>query len=188
MEYQNIDFGDVKIKGKDREPEYRVIFPEPPVGKSILDVGCNLGYYCFQAASEGARECVGIDNHSAFIETANTVKGFKNVRFVVANILEELPEPFDIVLMLYVFHHFNNIEKAVKSIKRCYDLANELVVFGVLDWTYHISPWGFHTNSKGNKKLAFTIAFFEEMYPDDKIEVFESALVEGRSIIKIWKK
>ncbi len=200
MEYQKIEFGDVKIEGKDRYPEYRLIFPEPPKNKTMLDVGCNIGYYCFQAHTEGAKKCIGIDTHSAFIDTANDIKEkleFENIEFKAEGVgcdkgigvCTYKGEKVDIVIALYVFHHFSNIKDAAFAIKQCYLLANELVVFGILDWPYsEAATAGILVNPKGNKKLAFTMPFFEELFPNDDIEIFPSAIVKDRSIVKIWKR
>ena len=138
-EYQKIDFGDVKIDGKDRFPEYKLVFPEPPVNKVILDVGCNLGYYCFKAHMEGAKQCVGIDNHSAFIESANNTKKMNSIAdgavdFVLGDIATYPFGKFHYVLLLYVLHHFKDIKTVAGVISKCYALAKECLVIGILDW------------------------------------------------------
>jgi len=191
MEYQNIDFGDVNIEGKDRYPEYRLVFPDPPVGKTVLDVGCNLGYYCFQAHSEGASWCLGIDNHSAFIETANEVKyrlKHKTLEFIQADILFDEHDygTFDVVLMLYVVHHFTKLEDVKRVVKRCYEMANEVVIFGVLNPVKLSASSQWLTNRKGNKKLALSSKFFTQLFPDKSISIQHSN-VDERSIIKVWK-
>jgi 2-polyprenyl-3-methyl-5-hydroxy-6-metoxy-1,4-benzoquinol methylase len=192
MEYQNIKFGDVEIEGFDRYPEYRLVFPDKPEGKTILDIGCNLGYYCFQAYSEGAT-CVGIDNHSAFIESANDTKENlmlydDQVNFIQTDVLLDEHDygKFDVVLLLYVVHHFTKISDVKRIIQQCYDMANEVAVFGVLNPVKLSVSSQWLVNRKGNKKLALSDRFFVQMFPDNKIDDMYST-VDGRSIIKVWK-
>jgi len=197
MEYQKIKFGNVDIEGKDRYPEYRLVFPEKPIDKTILDVGCNLGFYCFMAHSEGAKRCLGIDNHSAFIMTANSIKErlkyYKMIQsaipaldFIQTDVLNDYNYgTFDVVLLLYVVHHFTKIEDAEIVIRKCYDMANEVAIFGVLNPTESVS-FQWLINRKGNKKLALADKYFTDLFPNNKIEVIYST-VDERSIIKIWK-
>src|SRR5215469_15807753 len=60
--YQKVIYqGRVLSRGTDRTETYDLLFPTPPTGKTVLDVGCHIGFYCFQACSDGARYCLGID-------------------------------------------------------------------------------------------------------------------------------
>jgi len=69
LPYQKIVYrGKVLQWGRDRTRVYRAVFPRAPVGKTILDVGCHTGFYCFMAASEGAKYCLGIDHSVSRIE------------------------------------------------------------------------------------------------------------------------
>lgn len=48
----------------------RLGWPESLVGKSVLDVGCNEGYFCLEAFRRGAGKVVGVDIDLAVIEKA----------------------------------------------------------------------------------------------------------------------
>ncbi len=39
-------------------------------GKSLLDIGCNEGFFCMEAKKRGAARVVGIDRGAEFIEAA----------------------------------------------------------------------------------------------------------------------
>jgi SAM-dependent methyltransferase len=191
-EYQKIEFGPVNIEGKDRFPEYKLIFTEHPTDKSILDIGCNLGYYCFQAKFAGAGLCLGVDNHSAFIKTANRIKDeleLQDLYFHTVDITHELNPNilYDIVLMLYVVHHFTDIGQIKKALKRGYNLAKEMIVFGVLN-PESDKDFEWLTNSKGNKKMALSKKFFTDLFPKDRVESVTSAINDNRSIIKVYKE
>jgi ribosomal protein L11 methyltransferase len=73
-------------------------------GKTVFDLGCNLGYYSFYAARRGAKKVVGIDFDTAVIEGCHILKkhyGVDNTTFIRADFLEEdLGKPGDIVLLL----------------------------------------------------------------------------------------
>ena len=57
-------------------------------GKSVLDVGCNDGWYSFQAAAAGAN-AVGVEGRPDAVERANALREHyqtENARFVLGNV------------------------------------------------------------------------------------------------------
>tara|TARA_Y100000034_G_scaffold126778_1_gene178536 strand:- start:1134 stop:1739 length:606 start_codon:yes stop_codon:yes gene_type:complete len=77
--YQTI--GD--LKGS-RDMKYRFKFmgiPESFKGKTVLDIGCNMGMVCMEAKKRGAKRAVGIDYDSKTIKTAK--KFFKHNNYDV---------------------------------------------------------------------------------------------------------
>src|SRR5438270_13420841 len=72
--YQRLSYrGKLLAWGTDRTEAYRLLFTDPPAGKSILDVGCHVGFYCFQAASHGAAYCLGVDRDGLRIAKARRI-------------------------------------------------------------------------------------------------------------------
>ncbi|MEO1240477.1 MAG: methyltransferase domain-containing protein [Pseudomonadota bacterium] len=97
-------------------------FPQSFAGKSVLDVGCNAGFFSFVAADRGASSVYGLDNNSKYIEQAkfaNTVRG-DNIRFQEgsATHLTSLKKTFDITLCIGLLYHVSDIYKAIKDISR----------------------------------------------------------------------
>src|SRR5687768_9381221 len=45
--------------------------PASLIGKRVLDLGCNEGFFCFDAKRRGAARVVGVDRNEGFINTAN---------------------------------------------------------------------------------------------------------------------
>ena len=73
-------------------------------GKTVLDVGCNFGFYTFFAKKHGASQTVGIDIDERLIEGCNILKamyGIPDVHFYVADLLTyDPPEIYDTVMLL----------------------------------------------------------------------------------------
>lgn len=70
-------------------------------GRSVLDIGCNLGHRCFEAVRLGARQVVGIDCNPVRIAQAEALAERLGapVRFIHMDADRELPTGgFDIVL------------------------------------------------------------------------------------------
>jgi 2-polyprenyl-3-methyl-5-hydroxy-6-metoxy-1,4-benzoquinol methylase len=116
--YQSIIYnGRVLLRGRDRTEAYRLVFPSPPIGKTILDIGCHSGFYCFMAASEGAADCVGLDIDAKHLSRAESVlkrRAVANVHFINTDALRyRCSRTFDVVLCLNVLQHFktpNDVE------------------------------------------------------------------------------
>ena len=93
-------------------------------GKSILDIGCNSGYYSFFVSSKGAARVVGVDIDSDRLDQAKTIKaneGFDNVDFcqVPVTNIRSLGQ-FDIVLCIAVLTEFERVAKALYEIKHIF--------------------------------------------------------------------
>jgi tRNA (mo5U34)-methyltransferase len=81
-------------------------------GKSILDVGCNAGYYAIEMKRRGAHRVLGIDSNEASLEQARFAARVSGVdvefRRMSVYDLPELSERFDVVLFLGVFNHLRH--------------------------------------------------------------------------------
>jgi SAM-dependent methyltransferase len=79
--------------------------------KNVLDIGCNIGYFCFKYAQKGAN-CWGIDENERAIAIANSLKqihGVENATFVHSKLNESVLDDlqaidFDILNLLGVIH------------------------------------------------------------------------------------
>jgi len=97
--------------GVDRSATRDLIFPESLQGKSVLDVGCALGYFCFEAEARGASRVVGTEAKDSRFRQALRIRQIRGsrVEFRLADI-EQAPIEgrFDYVLLLNVLHHLRN--------------------------------------------------------------------------------
>lgn len=140
--YQNIDLGNGiqtksrRIYGEEidhprkRWNEVEPAVPEDLTGKSVLDIGCNAGYICFEAVRRGASRVVGIDLKQEYIDQARfcaDVLG-ADVDFHVMSIydLRQLDETFDLVFCVGILYHCADILKAVESVSAV--AADRLIV------------------------------------------------------------
>lgn len=94
--------------GADRSATADAIFPADLRGKSVLDVGCKYGFFCFEAARRGAARVVGLDVDPDSVRKARLLASClaSPVEFELADIeRESLSGEFDYVLCLNVLHH-----------------------------------------------------------------------------------
>lgn len=130
--YQNIDLGNGittksrRIYGEDIDhPRRRWAEVEPAVpadltGKSVLDIGCNAGFICFEAKRRGAARVVGVDMKQEYIDQAKfcaEVRG-DDIDFRTLNILDlrDLGETFDLVFCVGILYHCADLLGAVRSV------------------------------------------------------------------------
>jgi tRNA (mo5U34)-methyltransferase len=111
--YGNIDHERVGIKDPyEMKPLFEVILPDGGMaGKTLLDVGCNAGGYCFVAHELGAAACYGFDVRDHWIRQAEFIKSIKypgcdNIRFNVADVKQFAHEQqYDVALFKGIFYH-----------------------------------------------------------------------------------
>jgi tRNA (mo5U34)-methyltransferase len=100
-------------------------------GKSVLDIGCNAGFYCFEMKRRGARRVVGIDSEPGYLDQARfaaRVSGLE-VEFRELSVYEvaRLAERFDLVLFMGVIYHLRYPLLALDLIRE--HVARDLLVF-----------------------------------------------------------
>lgn len=130
--YQRIElpYG-LATPGKDRRWTADQIFPEDMSGCSVLDIGCNHGYFCFEAYRRGATRVVGYDFKSSNVRKARLLSSCLGVsaEFHVRNIEENpIEERFDYVLCLNVLHH---LEEPVHVLNALAGIAKQKLVLEV---------------------------------------------------------
>lgn len=106
---------------------FKVAVPEDLRGKSVLDIGCNAGFYSFEMKRRGAARVLGIDHDPTYLAQARfarTELGFEEVEFRQLEIydVDQLgDERFDLVLFMGVFYHLRHplyaLEKVAKLVR-----------------------------------------------------------------------
>lgn len=140
--YQDIDLGDGihtksrRLWGEEldhprlRWDEIKRAVPESLAGKSVLDIGCNAGWICFEAMDRGATDVVGVDLKPGYIEQAKfcaEVRG-QDVDFRALDIydLGQLDRTFDVVFCVGILYHCKHLSRAVEAVSKV--AASTLIV------------------------------------------------------------
>jgi tRNA (mo5U34)-methyltransferase len=109
--------------------EFSSAIPEDLSGKSVLDVGCNGGFYSIQMKRRGADRVVAIDTDEQYLEQARFAAKVSNAEIEFRNLsvyrVGDLREQFDLVLFMGVLYHLRHPLLAL-------ELLHENVVADVL--------------------------------------------------------
>ncbi len=105
---------------------------------TVLDIGCNSGFFSLDLAARGARSVDGIDLRVENIARADFVRehyGTQHVSFAVSD-ADDLPvgRQWDVVLNLGVLYHVMN---PLQLIRRTYELCRR---FAIIDTVVHLEP------------------------------------------------
>jgi len=86
--------------------------PQDLRGRTVLDVGCNAGFYSIQMKLRGADRVVGVDTDDAYLAQARFAAEVSGVQIDFRRLsvyqLERLYEKFDLVLFLGVLYHLRH--------------------------------------------------------------------------------
>lgn len=104
-------------------------FPADLSGRTVLDVGCNAGFYSFRLAERGA-EVTGVDHNGRYLEQARfaaEVLGH-DVEFVELEAYDvgQLGRAFDYVVFMGVLYHLRH---PLLALDRLAPLVRERMVF-----------------------------------------------------------
>lgn len=147
---------DVKKLLKSKRPSYQIFsekgigdskslekleklgIPEKLEGKSVLDLGCNEGFYCFECERRGAK-CLGVERdpywYNQAIKRKNEFGSFVNFINQSWDWLPIISHKFDIALFLAAFHYIKDSQLEVLT-NVCHKLNDEgmlILEIGILE-------------------------------------------------------
>jgi tRNA (mo5U34)-methyltransferase len=104
--------------------------PRDLTGKTVLDVGCNAGFYSMEMKRRGAAHVLGIDSDERYLEQARFAAGVEGLDIELAQRsvyeIDELGQRFDVVLFMGVLYHLRYPLLALDLLR---DVVGELLVF-----------------------------------------------------------
>jgi tRNA (mo5U34)-methyltransferase len=136
---------------------FRNAIPADLTGKTVLDIGCNAGFYSLEMKRRGAARVVGIDSDEQYLAQARfaaEVNG-ADIDFRQLDIYDvaQLHERFDLVLFMGVLYHLRHPLLAL-------DLLYEHVVKDTMV---------FQSLMRGSRE----VARLEKDYPFSETEIFD---------------
>ena len=134
--------------------------PEDLGGKSVLDIGCNAGFYSMEMKRRGAERVVGVDSDVRYLAQARFAAetlGYDNIEFRNLSVYDvaALGERFDVVIFMGVLYHLRHPLLAL-------DLIHEHVAGDMLI---------FQSMQRGSKQVMEV----EPDYPFEETEVFRES-------------
>ena len=130
--FHNIDLGDGVETAPDHflgdYPRFKYArfadaLPADLTGKTVLDIGCNAGFYAVEMAKRGAARVLGIDSDERYLAQARLATrtlGFADVEFRNLSVYDvgALGERFDLVIFMGVLYHLRHPLLALDLIRK----------------------------------------------------------------------
>lgn len=143
---------------EDKFRNFASVIPDDLRGQSVLDIGCNGGFYSIEMKRRGAERVVAIDfddDYLAQAKFAASISGAEDIEFRRLSVYQvaELRERFDFVIFMGVLYHLRHPLLAL-------DLLHEHVVKDKML---------FQSLQRGSKDLRE----YEQNYPFSEEDIFE---------------
>jgi tRNA (mo5U34)-methyltransferase len=110
---------------------FQHVIPSDLSGMTVLDVGCNAGFYSIEMKRRGAKRVLGIDHDEQYLEQARFAADVLDldIAFERMSVYEtpRLGERFDWVLFMGVFYHLRYPLLALDLLRRY--VAGDLFLF-----------------------------------------------------------
>jgi tRNA (mo5U34)-methyltransferase len=106
--------------------------PADLTGKSVLDIGCNAGFYSIEMKRRGAAEVLGIDTDERYLAQARfaaQMLGFDGIEFQKLSVYDvgALGRRFDLVIFMGVLYHLRHPLLALDLIRE--HVAGDMMLF-----------------------------------------------------------
>ena len=105
--------------------------PADLTGKSVLDIGCNGGFYSMEMKRRGAARVLGVDSDEHYLAQARFAAEVAelDIEFVQLDVYDvgELGERFDLVIFMGVFYHLRHPLLALDLVRE--HVAGDLLLF-----------------------------------------------------------
>jgi tRNA (mo5U34)-methyltransferase len=139
--FQNIDLGhDIRTAPDHFLGDYPTFkferfaeaLPEKLEGRSVLDVGCNAGFYAIEMKKRGAGRVLGIDSDERYLDQARLAAdtlGYSDIEYRNMSVYDvgALGETFDWVIFMGVLYHLRHPLLALDLIRE--HVAGDMMLF-----------------------------------------------------------
>ncbi len=153
---------------------FKDAIPADLTGKTVLDIGCNAGFYSMEMKRRGAARVLGIDFDPAYLDQARfaaELAGF-DIEFRELSVYEipRLGERFDVVLFMGVLYHLRHPLLALDLIHE--HVARDLMIFqsmqrGAADVAQLEDDYPFHERQIFEEPGYPALYFVEKRYSND---------------------
>lgn len=139
--FQNIDLGQGVHTAPDhflgdypafKFARFAQVLPRDLAGASVLDIGCNAGFYSIEMKKRGAGRVLGVDSDDRYLAQARLVAdelGFEDIEYRKLSVYDvgALGEKFDLVVFMGVLYHLRHPLLALDLIRE--HVAGDLMLF-----------------------------------------------------------
>lgn len=151
----------------------RECLPADLTGKSVLDVGCNGGFYAVEAKRRGASRVLGVDAQRSHVRQALFVRRALNLeiefrRLSVYDLSPRTVGRFDVVLALGLIYHLKHLIYALENL---WHVTKEMLIIETAVYPPHLLSAPFAHPVAGEGRTIHALGFVENP-PDAKEAVF----------------
>ena len=141
----------------------RACLPEEMAGRSVLDVGCNAGFYAVELKRRGAGAVLGVDSQRNLVRQAVFVRDVLGLdieyrRMSVYDLDPRELGQFDVTLALGLVYHCKHL---VLALERLFAVTRELLVLETAIYPPEKSPGSFAYEVGGLRPLLHPLAYVE---------------------------
>lgn len=150
------------------------IIPDRLDGKTVLDIGCNAGFYAMEMKRRGAERVLGLDTDDEYLEQARFAADVNGLRIefrkMSAYDVGQLREKFDLVIFMGVLYHLRHPLLALDLIHE--HVAGDLLLFQSMQrGDSRVDPvdknYDFWTTDQFDSPGYPKLHFIENKYADD---------------------
>ncbi|WP_249977490.1 class I SAM-dependent methyltransferase [Vreelandella olivaria] len=154
--------------------------------KSVLDIGCNTGFFIFEALDKGAKKVKGYEGSKAAYELLSSYVDCTNDNITIKNCyfpLKENPnEKYDVVHLLNVVHHLGSDYGKTGPDDDLDGIKSDVLfqINNMAHWAEHlVFQMGFNLHGDVNKPL------FSNGTKKEMIEFIKSGIMNHWEIVSI---
>jgi tRNA (mo5U34)-methyltransferase len=157
----------------------RACLPEELGGRSVLDVGCNAGFYAVELKRRGAGRVLGVDSQRNLVRQALFVRDVLGLdieyrRLSVYDLDPRELGQFDLTLALGLIYHCKHL---VLALERLFAVTRELLVLETAIYPPDKSPGTFTHDAGGQRPLLHPLAYVEN--PEESKEAIYNWFLPG---------
>jgi len=120
------DYPNAKFRG------FAEALPRDLTGRTVLDLGCNAGFYSIEMKRRGAARVLGVDSDERYLaqaRLASEVLGLDGIEFANLSVYDvgKIGERFDIVIFMGVLYHLRHPLLALDLVRE--HVAGDMLIF-----------------------------------------------------------